>query len=259
MTTRNITKSATTAIVFLITVLATASIGWASDKAEKEKKLAQSINELSIPSGIVDVYKDTNGQITVYIGGRGSATANLVKISRVKAEDHALRVADAETSRAFAEFIKKNVDAVLNVVETITDSSLDVEDLVKKMKDVTENKTLAGQLLPEDRAQIIKAVIERTIDSIRHASGVQSVSSLEVRQHATETIRGMNLFGSHVDAKGQEVVAVKVFKWSPESATFAAKAAGYNNQKPTMPEKGAEALMQKPKKNQPFISGADDF
>ena len=256
MKTQSLTISTTT-IAVLITALA--SSGLASDKIEKEQKLAQSISELTIPSGIVDVYKDTNGQITVYVGGRGSATANLVKISRVKAEDHALRIADAQSSRAFAEFIQKNVNAVLKVDETITDSSLDVEDLVKKMKDVTENKTLAGELLAEDRAQIIKAVIERTIDSIRHATGVQSVTSLEVRQQATQTIRGMNLFGSHVDFKGQEIVAVKVFKWSPDSATFAAQAAGYNTRKAITPEKGAQGLLQKANKNEPFISNADDF
>jgi len=247
------------ALIAGLAIVANVSNSLASEKTEKEEKLAQSVAALTIPTAIVEVYKDTNGQITVYVGGRGSATANLAKISRVKAEDHALRIADVESSRVFAEFIQKNVDAVLKVDEVVTDSSLDVEDLVKKMKEVTENKTLAGQLLPEDRAKIISAVIERTIDSIRHASGVQSVSSLQVRQNAIQTIRGMSLFGSHVDFKGLEIVAVKVFKWSPGSATFAAQAQGFNNQRAIPGDKGAQGLMPRAKQNDPFISHADDF
>lgn len=248
-------------IILFLTGLAICTTAFAADKADKEAKLAKNIQSLSIPSGIVDVYKDTEGNITVYIGGRGSATAKLVKLSRVKGEDHALRIAAAQSSKAFADFIQKNVDAVLDVNEVITDSTLDTEELVKKMKDVTENKTLAGELLPEDRAQIIKAVIERTIESIKHSTGVQSISSLKVREQARQTIRGMSLFGSHVDMKGEELVAVQVFKWSPSSATFAAQAEGYNNQKAIAPEKGAERQMRGAKdyKNKAFISTADDF
>jgi hypothetical protein len=235
----------------------------AADKVEKENNIAKSIEDLSIPAGIIDVYKDTKENVTVYIGGRGSATANLVKISKVKAKDHALRIAEQTANKAFAEFIQKNVEAFLSAKETITDSSLDIDGLMKKMETVTENKQLAGKLRPEDQAEIVKAVLETIITNIRNSSGVQSVSTLEVRQRATQTIRGMSLFGSHVGSEGDEIVAVEVFKWSPSAASFAAQAEGHNNQKAVSPEKGAEILMNAGKnKNvpgKPFISRADDF
>jgi len=236
---------------------------FASDREEKEKRLAQDVENLSIPSGVVDVYKDTNGQITVYIGGHGSATASLVKVSRVKAEDHVLRIAEAAASKAYAAFILKNVDAIFDVKDTITDSSLDIAGIMQKMSNVTENEKLAGQLRPEDRAEIIKAVLDTVINSIRNSSGVQSVSALEVRQRATQAIREMSLFGSHVGPRGDEVVGVEVFKWSPNSANFATQAEGINKQKAITPQRGAEKLVQGLKddgtKNKPFISHADDF
>ena len=252
-----------TKIAILATILTSTAILLASDMEQKEKKLAQDIENLSISDGIVDVYKDSNGQITVYIGGRGSATANLVKISRSKAEDHALRIAEAAASKAFAEFIQKNVDTLLDVKDTITDSSLDVDGIIQKMSSVTENEKLARNLRPEDRAAIMKAVLDTIINNIKSTSGVQSVSTLEVRQKANQVIRGMSLFGSHVGPYGEEVVAVKVAKWSPNSARFAAEAEGANNQRAIPPQKGAEKLMQAGKdqqgKKKPFISNADEF
>jgi hypothetical protein len=251
----------TTLLGPLIFLSAAAVFG--ADKVEKETTLAQSVTELRIVNGIIDVHNDTNsGQITVYIGGRGSATANLVNISKVKAEDHALRIAESAANNAFAAFIKKNIDAVLEAEETITDSSLDIEDLVKKMNQVTENKTLAGALRPEDRAQIIKAILDRTIESIKKSTGVQSISTLRVRQSAMQNIRGMTLFGANKGFDGNEIVAVKVYKWSPNSATFAATAEGYNNQNAISPGKGAEKLTGRngpQAKKGPFISNADDF
>ena len=84
-------------IIFGLVSLCVSAVSGA-DKEQKEKKLAQAIGDLTIPSGIVEVCKDDHGQITVYIGGRGSATASLAKISMVKAEDHCLRIAEASAN-----------------------------------------------------------------------------------------------------------------------------------------------------------------
>ena len=242
-------------------VVATGAL--ASDNAEREKNLAQSIQDLSIPDGIVDMYKDTNGQITVYIGGRGFASAKLVKLSSEAAEKQAFNIADATASRAFAEFIQKNVDAILNFSGQITDSSLDVDDMMKKMEMVTDNEKLAKNLRPEDRAAIMKAIIDTIIDSIRNSTGFKNVTSEKIKQAARQNIRGMYLFGSHAGERNDQIRAVKVFKWSDNSAKFAAQAEGINNQKAITPQRGAEKLVQGLKddgtKNKPFISNADDF
>jgi hypothetical protein len=235
----------------------------ASDRDIKEAKLAESVADLSISSGIVDVIRSTNGEVVVYVGGRGSATASLTKISKVKARDHALRIAEAAANKAFAEFVKKNTQAVLDVKDEITDSTLSVDEMMKKMSQVTENKDLAANLKPEDRAEIMKAVIETIVKSIRNSSGVQSVSSLDVKTKADEIIRGATLFGSHSAEVGDEIVAVTVFKWSPSAAAFAAEAEGFNNQKAIAPGsksvRNPNASSRPGETNKPFISHADDF
>ena len=119
-------------LIVLVALMVFGTTSFASDRAEKENSLAKSIQDLTIVDGIVDVFKADNGDITVYIGGRGSATKNLVKISKLKAQDHAFRIAEAAADKAFAEFIQKNVDACLGVKDTITDSSMDLDDIIKK-------------------------------------------------------------------------------------------------------------------------------
>jgi hypothetical protein len=247
---------------WLIT-LAITTIALALDKEEREKNLAQSIQELSIPNGIVDMYKNTNGQITVYIGGNGFGSANLIKLSSEAAERQAYNIADASANKAFAEFIQKNVDAILTSDVHITDASLDVDEIMKKMDKVTENEKLAKDLRPEDRAAIMKAIIDTVIDSIRNSTGFKNVTTESVKQAARQQSRGMYLFGSHAGERKNEIHAVKVFRWSPNSATFAAQAEGLNNQKAIEPERGAEKLVRGWKnaevQNKPFISHADDF
>ena len=129
------------------------------------------------------------------------------------------------------------------------------------MKDVTENEELAKNLHPEDRAVIIKAVLDQVTSYIKSSSSVQSVSSLEVRKRANQIIRGMTLFGSHSGMEGDEILAVKVFKWSPGSANFAAETEALNNQKAHMPKSGehAQNSSQGSTGKRPFISHADDF
>ncbi|MDD2557298.1 MAG: hypothetical protein PHH87_03290 [Desulfuromonas sp.] len=237
----------------------------AANKSEKENKLAQDIQKLTIADGIIDVYRDVNGAITVYIGGRGSATESLVKISKLKAEAHALRIAEASANKAFAEFVQKNVDACLDVTDTITDSSMNIDDIMDKMKQVTQNEELAKELLPEDRAIIIQAVLGQVITYIKSSSSVQSVSGLEVRQKTNQMIRGMTIFGSHSGLEYNEMLAVKVFKWSPSSANFAADAETLNNQKAKMHKSVGKSVGQVQGSDQseavrrPFISTADDF
>ncbi len=228
----------------------------ASDKEEKENKLAHAIKSLSIQDGIVDVLNETNGNITLYIGGRGSATAGLVKISKVKSEDHALRIAEAAANRSFTEFIKKNVDACFGVEDTIIDSSMNLDDIIQRMNSVTENDKLSKNLRPEDRAAIMKAVLDQVITYIRSSSKVETVTTFRVKANANQVIRGMTLFGAKADRDGDEMVAVKVFKWSPDSAEFARRI-----ERGTTPPKGGQQLVEKRKQlpGPVYISPADDF